>query len=60
MGRLPAGGFHTAPNSIQDQREPIDMTDFEWRVIKPLLPNEPRSNRCRKPCFTGSSTESAT
>jgi len=20
-----------------------DLTDFEWRVIKPLLPNKPRS-----------------
>jgi transposase len=23
-----------------------DLTDFEWRVIKPLLPNKPRGVPC--------------
>ena len=30
-----------------------DLTDFEWRVLEPLLPNKPaKSNRKCKPCVS--------
>jgi hypothetical protein len=30
---------------FQHWYERHDLTDFEWRVIKPLLPNKPRGLR---------------
>lgn len=38
---LPTGGFMRR-NLIQAPMSRYDLTDFEWRVIEPLLPNKPR------------------
>ncbi len=50
LGRLALGTlcFHIAPISGSGlSMSRYDLTDFEWRVIKPLLPNKPRGCRGR-------------
>ena len=37
---MPIGGQCSAP--IDRCMSRFDLTDFEWRVIEPLLPNKPR------------------
>ncbi len=42
-GRLPTGRFHFTPDSDSGlTMSRYDLTDFEWRVIEPLLPTKPR------------------
>jgi transposase len=45
MGRLPPISLHIQPNLVSANMSQYDLTDFEWRVIKPLLPNKPRGMR---------------
>jgi transposase len=43
LGRLPTQSVHIAPGSDSGLiMSRYDLTDFEWRVIEPLLPNKPR------------------
>jgi transposase len=44
MGRLPIR-LHIQPNLVSANMSQYDLTDFEWRVIKPLLPNKTRGMR---------------
>ena len=45
MGRLPPIRLHIQPNLVSANMSQYDLTDFEWRVIKPLLPNKSRGMR---------------
>jgi hypothetical protein len=45
-GRLPTGCFHIEPDSDSGLTvSRYDLTDFEWRVIEPLLPNKREASR---------------
>lgn len=45
MGRLPPISLHIAEFWFSANMSQYNLTDFEWRVIKPLLPNKPRGVR---------------
>src|SRR5262245_3509259 len=47
LGRIPINDSQEARKWIQGSERSLamaryDLTDFEWKVIKPLLPNKPR------------------
>src|SRR5262245_11456993 len=47
LGRIPINDSQEARKVIQGSERSLamarhDLTDFEWKVIKPLLPNKPR------------------